>query len=167
MNMVAACTTVCEMTKKEVSRHAPNFEYRTIAHLPIAHIAGVQGYFVNPVYMGGPTFWMKKFDFEKFLEYNRRHRISFFFSVPPIYLLIAKNPAVTTQFENTLMAITGAAPMGRDLQHAAMQRLGKGKTFISQTWGLSETTGSATYLSFGDSDDTGSVSPLIPNIDAR
>jgi hypothetical protein len=43
------------------------FEYRTIAHLPAAHIAGVQGYFVNPFFMGGPVYWMPKFDFLKFL----------------------------------------------------------------------------------------------------
>ena len=37
-------------------RGEPPFEYRTLAHLPAAHIAGVQGYFVNPFFMGGPVY---------------------------------------------------------------------------------------------------------------
>ena len=55
----------------------------------------------------------------------------------------------------------------KDLQHAASAKLGGPDCFISQTWGLSETTGSATVMPFGMSDDTGSVSPLIPNMLAR
>jgi len=145
----------------------PPFEYRTLAHLPAAHIAGVQGYFINPFYMGGPVYWMPKFDFPKFLEYNKKHRITFFFTVPPIYLLIAKMPIVTDQFDSLEIAISGAAPLGKELQYAASAKLGKGKAFISQTWGLSETTGSVTAMPWGEKDDTGSVSKLLPNMSCR
>jgi 4-coumarate--CoA ligase len=145
----------------------PPFQYRTLAHLPAAHIAGVQGYFINPFFMGGPVFWMPKFDFPKFLEYNKKHQITFFFTVPPIYLLIAKMPIVTDQFDSLEVAISGAAPLGKDLQYAASAKLGKGKTFISQTWGLSETTGSVTAMPWGENDDTGSVSKLLPNMSVR
>lgn len=117
--------------------------------------------------MGGPVYWMPKFDFQKFLAYNKRYQITFFFSVPPIYLLIAKSPAVTDQFENLEIAVSGAAPLGKELQLAASQKLGKGKTFISQTWGLSETTGSVTAMPWGRNDDTGSVSPVLPNMQLR
>jgi 4-coumarate--CoA ligase len=144
-----------------------NFGYRTLAHLPTAHIAGIQGYLVNPFYMGGPVYWMPKFDFVKFLEYNKKYRITFFFTVPPIFLLIAKSPAVTDQFATLEVAISGAAPLGKELQHAASAKLGGPNCFISQTWGLSETTGSATIMPFDMTDDTGSVSPLIPNMLAR
>ena len=81
------------------------------------------------------------FDFPKFLEYNKKYRITSFFSVPPIYLLIAKSPLVTDQFDSLESAVTGAAPMGKDLQLAAQRKLGKGKAYLTQTWGLSETTG--------------------------
>ncbi|EAT76993.2 hypothetical protein SNOG_15618 [Parastagonospora nodorum SN15] len=109
--------------------------------------AGIQGYLINPFYMGGPVYWMPRFDFAQFLAYNAKYKITFFFTVPPIYLLIAKSPC--------------------HLQHAASQKLGGPDCFISQTWGLSETTGSATIMPMGMSDDTGSVSPLIPNMLAR
>jgi 4-coumarate--CoA ligase len=124
----------------------PPFEMRTLAHLPAAHIAGVQGYFINPFFMGGVTYWMPKFDFLKFLEYNKKYRITFFFTVPPIYLLIAKMPIVKDHFDSLEIAISGAAPLGKELQIAASAKLGKGRAFISQTWGLSETTGSVCLL---------------------
>ena len=111
--------------------------------------------------------WMPRFDFEKFLEYNKKFRITFFFSVPPIYLLIAKMPNVTDQFDYLECAYSGAAPLGKDLQHAASAKLGRGNTFISQTWGLSETTGSVTAMPWHRRDETGSVSELLPNMSVR
>ncbi|KAF2810049.1 4-coumarate-CoA ligase-like protein [Mytilinidion resinicola] len=166
-NLVAEAVIPGDMFKQYMVQNKPDFKYSTLAHLPTAHIAGIQGYFINPFYMGGPTYWMPKFSFSEFLEYNKKYQITFFFTVPPIYLLIAKSPAVTDHFDSLEVAISGAAPLGKELQHAASQKLSRGKTFISQTWGLSETTGSATVMPFGMNDDTGSVSPLIPSMLAR
>ena len=126
-----------EYFEKRAARGEPPFEYRTLSHLPAAHIAGCQGYFINPIVAGGTVYWMPKFDFPKFLEYNKKYRITSFFTVPPIYLLIAKSPLVTDQFATLEHAITGAAPMGPELTALAEKKLGCG---ISQTWGLSETT---------------------------
>ena len=140
------------------------FEYRTLAHLPAAHIAGCQGYFINPVVAGGPVYWMPKFDFPKFLEYNKKFRITTFFTVPPIYLLIAKSPLVTDQFQSLVHAISGAAPMGKELQQLAAEKLG---CYISQTWGLSETTGSVTAMPWDVNDESGSISPLLANASMR
>lgn len=156
-----------DMFKNWLATSRPDFQYRTLAHLPVAHIAGIQGYLINPFYMGGPVYWMPRFDFAQFLAYNAKYKITFFFTVPPIYLLIAKSAAVTDQFKTLEIAISGAAPLGKELQHAASQKLGGPNCFISQTWGLSETTGSATIMPMDMSDDTGSVSPLIPNMLAR
>ncbi|CAG5156585.1 uncharacterized protein ALTATR162_LOCUS4382 [Alternaria atra] len=153
--------------KSWIKEKRPGFEYRTIAHLPTAHIAGIQGYLINPFYIGGTVYWMPRFDFQQFLSYNAKYRVTFFFTVPPIYLLIAKSPPVTTQFSSLEIAISGAAPLGKDLQYDASQKLGGKECFIDQTWGLSETTGSTTIMPTGMHDDTGSVAPLIPNMRAR
>ena len=156
-----------EVEAERKAKGEPDFEYRTLAHLPAAHIAGVQGYCINPVYSGGTTYWMPKFDFVQFLEYNKKFRITFFFTVPPVYILIAKSPLVTDQFDTLEAAISGAAPLGKELQYAASSKLGRGNTFITQTWGLSETTGSVTAMQWGEKDDTGSVSKLLPNMSCR
>ncbi|KAL4792715.1 hypothetical protein BDV19DRAFT_400401 [Aspergillus venezuelensis] len=138
--------------------------YRTLAHLPTAHVAGCQGYFANPAAAGGTVFWMEKFDFPKFLEYNKKLEITFFFTVPPIYLLLSLSPAVTDQFKTLRRAYSGAAPMGADLQQKAQKKLG---CLINQTWGLSETTGSTTGMPWDTEELTGSVSRLYPNMRLR
>ncbi|SPO01810.1 related to 4-coumarate-CoA ligase [Cephalotrichum gorgonifer] len=140
----------------------------TLAHLPVAHVAGVQGYFVSPTYIGSTVYWMQRFDFTKFLQLNKKLQITSFFSVPPIYLLIAKSDAVTDQFASLDHAISGAAPLGKETQAEAMRKLGKDESVVlAQTWGLSETAGCFTLLPRGVRDDTGSIGPLIPECEAR
>lgn len=153
-----------EWLHREAERKSWPMEYRTLAHLPAAHIAGVQGYLINPALAGGTVYWMPKFEFNAFLEYNRKYAITFFFTVPPIYLLIAKSDLVTDQFKALRHAISGAAPMGAELTALAEAKLG---CYVSQTWGLSETTGSVTAASWDEHDVTGSVSPLMPNTRMR
>ncbi|OJD30179.1 4-coumarate-ligase [Diplodia corticola] len=167
-NVTSEACTALDPWKAYNQENNPTFEYRTLAHLPTAHIAGIQGYLINPFYMGGTVYWMPKFDFPNFLAYNKQHAITAFFTVPPIWLAIAKHPAVTDQFATLQHAVSGAAPLGKDLQLAASKKLGKGgATTIVQTWGLSETTGSITLLPHGETDTTGSVACLIANHSAR
>ncbi|KAK3318229.1 hypothetical protein B0H66DRAFT_556539 [Apodospora peruviana] len=171
-NIVSEAALVLDNVRDFYSVRNIPMEYRTIAHLPAAHIAGIQGYFVNQFYLGGTVYWMRNFDFPLFLKYAKTHRMTSFFSVPPVFLAIAKSPLVTDQFDTIDYAVSGAAPMGKELQAAAKRKLGKGKASLSQTWGLSETTGSITAIprdwaeTHGD-DVTGSVSMLVANASAR
>ncbi|KAF2750205.1 4-coumarate-CoA ligase [Sporormia fimetaria CBS 119925] len=141
--------------------------YRTLAHLPIAHIAGVHGYLIAPMFSGGAVYWMPKFTWQPFLESIKRLKITAFYTVPSIFLRIAKSSDVTDQFATVETAITGAAPMDAELQQAANSKLGNGNTRISQTWGLSETTGAVTAMPRGASDVTGAISPVLPNMEMR
>jgi acyl-CoA synthetase (AMP-forming)/AMP-acid ligase II len=141
---------------------------RTIAHLPAAHIAGVMVYLVAPAFGGGTVFWVRKYNWPDFLRFNKSLRITSFYTVPSIYLRIAKDPAVTNQFKTLVYASAGAAPMDGALQRAANKKIGGGQTHISQSWGLSETTGAVTAMSRGENpDDSGSISPVLPNMEMR
>lgn len=82
---------------------------------------------------------MQKFDFPKFADYVKKYKVSTMFTVPPIFLLISKSPLVKDHFDTWDEALSGAAPMGHDLQVEAGKKLGKGSTVLRQTWGLSET----------------------------
>ena len=99
-NLVAEVVIPSDMIRAWIAESRPRFEYRTLAHLPTAHIAGIQGFLINPFYMGGTVYWMPRFDFAQFLEYNAKYRITIFFTVPLIYLLIAKSPAVKDQLDS-------------------------------------------------------------------
>ncbi|KAI1308038.1 acetyl-CoA synthetase-like protein [Xylaria venustula] len=144
-NTVAQCALVAEPERQSRAKtKPPGYKHIGIAHVPAAHIAGVQSYLVNNCYLGGTLYWMQRFDFPKFCEYSRRYKVTNMFSVPPIYLLIAKSPLVKSHFDTWTEAIAGAAPMGPDLQLEASRKLGKGTTLVRQVWGLSETTGAIT-----------------------
>ena len=53
MNIVSECFIPSVLSRRYLdspeAQEEGEFEYRTLAHLPAAHIAGVQGYFVNPL----------------------------------------------------------------------------------------------------------------------
>jgi 4-coumarate--CoA ligase len=139
---------------------------RSIAHLPAAHIAGAMGYLIAPTFSGGTVFWMKKYNWSEFLRFAKERRISSIYTVPSIYLRMAKDPEVTDQFKYLMSASAGAAPIDAALQKAAGKKVGSGH--VHQTWGLSETTGAVTAMARGlDPDETGSISPLLPNVELR
>ncbi|KAF7315641.1 hypothetical protein MIND_00079600 [Mycena indigotica] len=162
-NMVSL-PTMTSVSLRETWQKEGKYDYRTLAHLPTAHVAGVLGYFCLPFHNGGVTYWMPKFDFLDFLKYNEQLKITTFFSVPPIYLLLVKSPMVKNQFKALRHATAGAAPMGKDLQSAACSKLG---VTIAQTWGLSETSGSVTLGDINVQDPSGSVGLILPRMELR
>ncbi|EEQ90742.1 hypothetical protein RJZ56_001665 [Blastomyces dermatitidis] len=150
----------------EAGREIP--PVRTLAHLPISHIAGVFGYLIGPFSAGGLVIWMGKYEWKKLLSLAKQYKITSFYTVPSIYLRIAKSPDVTDQFSHLVGAATGAAPMDGDLQTAASKKLGDGsQVVIGQTWGLSETTGAVTMMPKGVDDYTGCIGYIIPNVELR
>lgn len=143
-------------------------ELTTLSHLPISHIAGLFGYLIGPIYSAGTVYWMGKYDWKTMLKHLKEYKVSSFYTVPSIWLRISKSDEITDHFKNVEGASTGAAPMDSHLQRAANSRVGDGRSqFIGQTWGLSETTGAVTAMPKGETDDTGSISPLLPGVELR
>lgn len=169
-NLVSS--NICSMEagasyKARRAREGKPFKWRTIGCLPMAHIAGIQQYSINPFYMGGTTYWMPKYDFNKFIEYSKKYQTTYQFSVPPIWLDVVKSTKVTNHFDSLEVACSGAAPMGLELVKEISNKLGKGKIFMTQTWGTTETDGSITATDWDVSDDTGAVGGILPNVKLR
>lgn len=159
--------------------------YRTLAHLPPAHISGVQGYFVNPLLDGGIVYWMPPsvgggFDMGAFLRYNESLRITSFFTAPPIYEAIAKcvlyRPGLVGEetFRSLRVAYSGGTRLRLGAAAGALQaRMGDPEggrpLLISQTFGATETTGAATHMSPDRAgwDTLESVGDLLPNMQMR
>jgi long-subunit acyl-CoA synthetase (AMP-forming) len=138
--------------------------YRTIGHLPTAHIAGCQGYFITPAVAGGTVYWMPKFNVDELMDYCKKYQITYLATAPPVYLAIAESSRVTDHFQSLTRAESGAAPLSTEVQRRAEEKLG---CSISQRWGLTESTGSVTTMPWGQTDSTGSISPLLPNTRLR
>ncbi|KAM3500180.1 hypothetical protein MY10362_006638 [Beauveria mimosiformis] len=143
----------------------PAWTGRTLAHLPAAHIAGVVSYFAAQVVSGATTYWMPKFEFGEFVKHMQGLQINTFFTVPPIYLAIAKHPAVKEQFHHAKQATVGAAPVSAELRTEANKKMPN--LVIGQVWGMSETTGAATYTAVNAQEHAGSLGPLLPNLSVR
>ncbi|KAK0288306.1 hypothetical protein LTR35_003780 [Friedmanniomyces endolithicus] len=159
-----------QWASKEIEKgnELPAVQYRTLGHLPISHIAGLFGYLLAPMYSGGSVVWMRKYNWEDMLKCLKQYEITAFYTVPSIFLRISKSPEVTDHFRHVVGASTGAAPMDGKLQMAANAKLGSGQdAMIGQTWGLSETTGAITMMPKGESDTTGSISPILPSVELR
>jgi 4-coumarate--CoA ligase len=142
-------------------------EYRALAHLPISHIAGLFGYFIAPIYAGGTVIWMQRYRWDDLLKYLRQYKITAFYTVPSIWLRIAKSKEITDHFKYVQGAATGAAPMDGALQSAASGRLGDKTVSVGQTWGLSETTGAVTAVPRGETDVSGSIGSILPGVELR
>ncbi|KAH6609114.1 acetyl-CoA synthetase-like protein [Trichoderma cornu-damae] len=145
-NMVSECYLLSTLGREAWERLGNVFPKSTLGHLPAAHIAALQGYLVNSVYEGSVLYWMPRFNFDDFVRYFAELKLTFFFSVPPIFMAIMKHPAVKDQFKSVEYATAAAAPMSHDLQESASRKL---KGIIYQVWGLSETTGTSVAISHG------------------
>lgn len=63
-------------------------------------------------------------------------------------------------------AWTGSAPLDKSLQARFKAHMRPDAPF-NQVWGMSETSCICTMLYYPDQDDTGSVGPMLPNVDAK
>ncbi len=104
--------------------------------LPFYHIYGlVLGLLASARYTT-KTVFLTAFDLQKYLELVQSHRVTRTYIVPPIILALAKHPLVDSYDLTSLKAIiSGAAPLGGDVQEACAKRL---NCIVKQAWGMTE-----------------------------
>jgi acyl-CoA synthetase (AMP-forming)/AMP-acid ligase II len=139
---------------------------RIIAVLPFFHIYGMVVIMQLGLYHGATIVTMPRFDLKEFLGIIQEHKITRAFLVPPIILALAKHPMVEEFDLSSLRNIlSGAAPLGADLQQACGERLG---TLVTQGYGMTEAS-PVTHAVMDDprANRPGSIGPLIPNTEGR
>ncbi len=137
-----------------------------IGVLPFFHIYGMQVIMNMAVSRGATVVTMPRFDLEQFLDLLANHRVTIAYLVPPIVLALAKHPAVEGFDLSALRLImSGAAPLGPDLQEACAARLG---CAVMQGYGLTETS-PVTHVNPSDPDRNrpGSIGPPLPRTECR
>jgi 4-coumarate--CoA ligase len=108
---------------------------------------------------------MSKFDIENFCLYIQKFKATFVYVVPPVVLLLVKNPVVNKyNLSSVRMMSSGGAPLTRELVEELYRRL---KIPIKQGYGLSEA--SSTHIQPWERWNTsiGSVGSLLPNQTAK
>lgn len=120
--------------------------------MPIFHIGG-SGYGYTTLYNGAKGIVLQEFTPSGVLKAIRDHKVSKFFIVPAAMKFVMDDPTCKdTDFSSIKMISYGASPIPLDLLRRAIEVF---KCGFVQYYGLTETTGSITYLPPEDHDPNG------------
>lgn len=104
--------------------------------LPFFHIYGMVCCMCMSLYAGGKLVLMPSFDLVRYLELIQEQKVTHTNIVPPIVLALAKHPIVDKYNVTSLRSIiSGAAPLGAEVQELCSKRLG---CLTKQGWGMTE-----------------------------
>ncbi|MDA0769100.1 MAG: AMP-binding protein [Chloroflexi bacterium] len=109
-----------------------------LVHLPLFHIYGMN-VIMNPcIALGATQVMMGRFDMEYLLRLLSEHKVTVFYSVPPVGLGLSQYPGVAKyDLSSIRYGLFGAAPLSSDLQDRIQAALGFP---IIQGYGLTETS---------------------------
>ena len=135
--------------------------------LPFYHIYGMVVVMSWALYKGATVVTMPRFDMEQFLGTLQKYAITNAILVPPIILGLAKHPVVA-QYDLSKMrvVVSGAAPLGADLEAAVHQRL---NVSVMQGYGMTEASPVTHFrgITPPGKPKGGSVGAPIPNTQVR
>jgi acyl-CoA synthetase (AMP-forming)/AMP-acid ligase II len=137
-----------------------------LAFLPFFHIYGMTVIMNMGLYSGATLVSMQRFELEPGLQAVQEHRVTRFFLVPPIVVLLAKHPAIDKyDLSSVKRAFSGAAPLDADLASVASKRVG---FRLSQGYGLTETSPVSHIVPDGVVEVTpGSVGSAVSNTECK
>lgn len=117
---------------------------RYVAVLPMFHIFGLVKNIMKGVYTGAESVVLPRFDLDVFCSAVEKFKCNVSYVVPPILVLLAKDPrAKKYNLKSLKWVMSGAAPLGAELSleveatHPGLK--------VTQGWGLSETSPTATF----------------------
>ena len=136
-----------------------------MAFLPFFHIYGMTVIMNQGLYHGVTLVSMPRFELEPCLQAVQDYRVTRFFLVPPIVVLLAKHPAVDKyDLSSVKRAFSGAAPLDADTAQTVSERIG---CRLSQGYGLTETSPVSHIVADGEKVVPGSVGSTVPNTECK
>ncbi|KDE08326.1 hypothetical protein MVLG_01367 [Microbotryum lychnidis-dioicae p1A1 Lamole] len=135
-----------------------------LAVLPLNHIYGLTKLLHWPLITGSKVVVMPKFELEPFCAIVQKYKCSVCMLVPPIALLLAREPIVDSyDFSSMRLIVSGAAPLSGELAEEVSKRLGAA---VCQAYGLTETSPTTHYCPI-ETPTPGSIGPLLPMMRGR
>ncbi|KAE8700139.1 4-coumarate--CoA ligase 1 [Hibiscus syriacus] len=105
--------------------------------LPLFHIYSLNSVLLCSLRVGAAILIMQKFEIVTLMELVEKYKVTIAPFVPPIVLAIAKTPDVDKyDLSSIRMVMSGAAPMGKELEDAVRARLPNAK--LGQGYGMTE-----------------------------
>jgi len=137
-----------------------------MAFLPFFHIYGMTVIMNQGLRNGVTLVTMPRFELEPCLKAVQEYRVTRFFLVPPIVVLLAKSPLVDNyDLSSVKYAFSGAAPLDAETADLVSRRIG---CRLSQGYGLTETS-PVTHVvpDRVEKPVAGSVGNLVPNTECK
>ncbi|GAA99305.1 uncharacterized protein L969DRAFT_385984 [Mixia osmundae IAM 14324] len=135
-----------------------------LAFLPFSHIYALTKVVHWPILEGCTVVIMPKFNLKHFCELVQRYKATIVMLVPPVALQLAKDPIVDDyDFGSLRLVVSGAAPMGAELEKTVAERLG---CHVAQAYGLTESS-PTTHFCSPEAPRTGSIGFLLPGVRGR
>ena len=124
----------------------------SLVAMPLFHIGG-SGWALCAMSRGGRSVILRDVDPGVLLELVAVERITETFVVPAVLMMLLASPALsTTDLSSLRLIFYGASPISEDVLVKCMSTFGCG---FCQVYGMTETTGAITALSFEDHDPDG------------
>ncbi|XP_028052520.1 4-coumarate--CoA ligase 2 [Camellia sinensis] len=126
---------------QQVDGENPNLHLKgedmVLCVLPLFHIYSLNSVLLCSLRAGAGVLLMHKFEIGALLELIQRYRVSVAAVVPPLVLALAKNPMVVTfDLSSIRMVLSGAAPLGKELEEALRTRVPQ--AIFGQGYGMTE-----------------------------
>ncbi|XP_066352355.1 4-coumarate--CoA ligase 1-like isoform X3 [Miscanthus floridulus] len=108
-----------------------------LCSLPMFHIYSLNTIMMCGLRVGAAIVVMRRFDLTRMMQLVERHRITIAPLVPPIVVAVAKSDeAASHDLSSVRMVLSGAAPMGKDIEDAFMAKLPG--AVLGQGYGMTE-----------------------------
>lgn len=147
-------------------RNQSEYTEQVLGLLPMSHIYGLVVICHANVYRGDGVIVLPKFEFASTLQAIQDHKISSLFLVPPIIILMTKNPQMLAKYDlsSVWSVFTGAAPLGEETATDLQKIFPSWK--IRQGYGLTET---CTVVCSSSPEDIwfGSSGSILPSIECK
>lgn len=113
---------------QQVDGHNPNLYFHQedvlLCALPMFHMYALSSVLLCGLRVGAAILIMPKFEVNTLLQLVEKHKVTIAPFAPPILLAIAKSPVIDQYDLSSIRAvISGAAPMGKELEEALRDKL--------------------------------------------
>jgi long-chain acyl-CoA synthetase len=133
--------------------------------LPLFHIFGLNVVLNLAVSLGATVCLMERFEPSEAVDAIRRHGVTVVAGAPPVYVAwLSIADATAEDFATVRVAVSGAAPLPRDVLTGFADRFG---VTIWEGYGLTETAPTLTSNAMGGVPKPGSVGKPLPGVDIR
>ena len=138
---------------------------RWLGFLPLYAAYGQLWSIVAAAKNQSPCYYMRTFNYSKWLAHIQNHKITHLQTAPPILVMLAKRPETEKYDISSLVNILcGAAPLSKELQNEVSAKC---DLKVVQTWGMTEVTCSCLHVPGGMDDRSGAVGFIDPNAEIK